>query len=169
MRHAQKPDTISVYHGCLLKGTQWPSSSMGSQKVLGSLCYSSLHFGWVGEGEVSANLHISKTISLNYKFFAYFGSYAYSINCFFSWTSAALSVSNSSFQATGEGNVTFLSRLRKGYQNVWSISYPGPFNKLKLKLLKFFTSCWVRCKITKETSALHRLTCPACTSDNSTN
>ena len=39
---------------------------------------------------------------------------------------------------------------------------PGPFHKLKIKLLKFFTSCWVRYKITQQTSVLHRLTCPAC-------
>ena len=38
---------------------------------------------------------------------------------------------------------------------------PRPFNKLKIKLLKLFTCCWVQHKITEQTSALHPLTCPA--------
>ena len=46
---------------------------------------------------------------------------------------------------------------------------PGRFNELKIKLLKFFTSCWVRFKITGQTSALPHLTCPACTPGQSTN
>ena len=46
---------------------------------------------------------------------------------------------------------------------------PGRFNELKWELLKFFTSCWVRYKITRQTSALHHLTCPACTLGHLTN
>ena len=56
---------------------------------------------------------------------------------------------------------------RRGDKCITSLNMPGfcprPFNKLKIKMSKFFTSCWVRHKITGQTSALHRLTCPACT------
>ena len=37
--------------------------------------------------------------------------------------------------------------------------YPGPFNEFKLKVLKFFSCCQVRCKMTEETSGLHQLKC----------
>ena len=47
--------------------------------------------------------------------------------------------------------------------------YPGPFNELKIKLLKFSTSCWVRYKIMEQTSGLTCLTCPACALGHSTN
>ena len=46
---------------------------------------------------------------------------------------------------------------------------PGRFNELKWELLKFFPSCWVRHKITRQTSALHCLTCLTCTPGHSTN
>ena len=46
---------------------------------------------------------------------------------------------------------------------------PGPFDELKIKVLKFFTSCWVQHKITQETSGLDRLKCPACAPGHSTN
>ena len=32
---------------------------------------------------------------------------------------------------------------------------PSPFNESKMKLLKFFTSCWVQCKITDLTNGLN--------------
>ena len=46
---------------------------------------------------------------------------------------------------------------------------PGRFNELKIRWLKFFTSCWVWCKITRETSGLDRLKCLACAPGHSTN
>ena len=72
--------------------------------------------------EFSTNLHISNTISLNCKFFVYLDLMHIVLICFVSWTSAALHISNSSLQAMGDGDVTFLSWLCKGYQNIWSIS-----------------------------------------------
>ena len=32
--------------------------------------------------------------------------------------------------------------------------YPAPFNEFKFKLLRFFSCCWVQCKITKQGSGL---------------
>ena len=45
---------------------------------------------------------------------------------------------------------------------------PGPIDEFKIKLLKFFTPCCVQHKIAAQTSALHRLTCPACAPGHST-
>ena len=45
--------------------------------------------------------------------------------------------------------------------------YPRPFDELKIKWLKFFTSCWVQCKVTRETSGLDRLKCLACSPGHS--
>ena len=60
-----------------------------------------------------------------------------------------------------------LAQNRQGDKCITSLNMPGfclgPFNELKIKMSKFFTSCWVRHKITGQTSALHRSTCPACT------
>ena len=76
-------------------------------------------------------------------------------------------------------NVQVLYLLLSSAQNHWPdkwISFvkmpglcPGPIDELNIKLLKFFTSCWVRHKIAKQTSASHCLTCPACALGHSTN
>ena len=75
--------------------------------------------------------------------------------------------------------VEVLYLLRSSAQNHWADKCikslhmagfcPGRFNELKWELLKFFTCCWVRHKITGQTSALHHWTCLASAPGDSMN